>query len=379
MKFPVFICGLIIAAALQTACQHRKDTAETQTKETVKTEVLVDTVQHINTDSICIAAVGDMMLGTSYPNNKTLPPDSAKYAFTLVEDHLKNADLTFGNLEGTLLDTGAPANYKLHFKSKGYLFRSPVNYAQIIKQAGFDVLSIANNHTDDFGLPGRLSTMKALDSAGIYSAGLYKRPSVMFTVKGVKYGFCAFAPNSQTSSLLDLKRVAKIIRKLKDSCDIVIASFHGGGEGVEFEHVTCQNEIYFGENRGNVNAFARRAIDSGADLVFGHGPHVSRAMELYHGRLIAYSLGNFCTYTGVSIDGICGIAPLLRVNVTKKGKFLSANIISIKQSHRTGLQVDTLHRAAKKVKQLTEMDFPQSGLRISEKGEIRADTLPGGF
>jgi hypothetical protein len=377
MKFQKLIFAALFFTAFHSCQPYKSESGDAQPKQASTVKPHVDTSSARIANSVTIAAVGDIMLGTSYPNSGTLPADSAKYAFTMVEEHLKNADLTFGNLEGTLLDNGKPAAYKLRFRSKGYLFRSPVKYADIIKNAGFDVVSVANNHIDDFGLPGRLSTVKTLESAGIYAAGLLSRPSIKFVVKGVKYGFCAFSPNSQTSSFLDLKHAAKIIKELKQECDIVIVSFHGGGEGPGFQHITCEKETYVGENRGNVHAFALNAVDSGADLVFGHGPHVSRAMELYHGRLIAYSLGNFCTYRGVSIEGVCGIAPLLKVNVSRKGEFLSARIISVKQSHLTGLQVDTVHRAAKKIKALTETDLPQSGLKITEWGMITAQGAAG--
>jgi len=88
-----------------------------------------------------------------------------------------------------------------------------------------------------------------------------------------------------------------------------LVSFHGGGEGVGFEHVPFVMETFVNEKRGDVNAFAHAAVDAGADLVFGNGPHVCRALELYNDRLIAYSLGNFCTYTNVSVAGSCGYAP----------------------------------------------------------------------
>ncbi|HTH82815.1 MAG TPA: CapA family protein, partial [Mucilaginibacter sp.] len=286
--------------------------------------------------------------------------------------YLQSADVAFGNLEGTLLDKGEPAHYKMHLKTKAYLFRMPTSYGSLLKNAGFKVLSLANNHISDFGEAGRISTTKTLDSCGIHYAGLLTQPSIIFEVKGVKYGFCSFAPNSNTVSIFDFEGAGKIIRDMKQQCDIVIVSFHGGGEGPAFEHVLRKGESYFGEKRGNVHAFAHNAIDNGADLIFGNGPHVTRAMELYKNRLIAYSLGNFCTYKSVSIEGICGIAPLLRVYVNKKGEFLNARIISIKQSHQTGLKIDSLNRAAIRVKMLTDTDFPESKLNITETGLITA-------
>ncbi len=323
-------------------------------------------------DSICIAAVGDMMLGTSYPNNNTLPPESAVNSFKYVKEHLQNADITFGNLEGTLLDGGQPAAYKLHLKSKAYLFRMPTSYGGILKEAGFDLISLANNHIGDFADKGRASTVKTLDSVGIRYAGLLEYPTAEFTVKGVKYGFCAFAPNSNTVPLLDIKGAGKIISKLKQRCDVVIVSFHGGAEGVAFEHVAPGSESYFGEKRGDLRAFAHNAVDNGADVVLGHGPHVSRAMEIYKNRLVAYSLGNFCTYRSVSIVGVTGIAPLLKVYVNHKGEFLSGNIISVKQSRERRVEPDTAHRAAKRIKLLSSTDFPNNALSISPTGELTA-------
>jgi hypothetical protein len=321
-------------------------------------------------DTLCITAVGDIMLGTSYPNKSTLPPDSAKDSFKAVQKYLKETDVAFGNLEGTLLDTGAPAHYKLHLKSTAYLFRMPVRCGRILKDAGFNMMSIANNHIGDFDDKGRLSTMKILDSCGINYAGLLTHATSVFEINGVKYGFCAFAPNAQTVSILDLKNAAQMIAELKQQCDVLIVAFHGGCEGPQYEHITFKGESYFGEKRGNVHAFAHNAIDAGADIVLGTGPHVSRAMEVYKGRFIAYSLGNFCTYKSVSVEGVCGIAPLLKIYTNRKGEFLNGRIIAVKQTHEKGLEPDSLNRAIKRIKFLTQADFPQGGLMIADDGVI---------
>ena len=103
-------------------------------------------------DSVCIAAVGDIMLGTSYPNDKNLPPYHARNSFKYVLNELKNADVTFGNLEGILADTGSPAYFKMHQLQKPWLFRMPKSYGAVLKDAGFNLLSLANNHINDFDL-----------------------------------------------------------------------------------------------------------------------------------------------------------------------------------------------------------------------------------
>jgi poly-gamma-glutamate capsule biosynthesis protein CapA/YwtB (metallophosphatase superfamily) len=173
--------------------------------------------------------------------------------------------------------------------------------------------------------------------------------------------------------LLDLENATSIIHDLKQRCDILIVSFHGGAEGATYEHVPFKMESYLNAKRGDVHTFAHNAIDAGADIILGNGPHVSRAMERYKGRLIAYSLGNFCTYKSVSVAGVCGMAPLLKVYLNKKGEFINGNIISFRQTHEKGLVRDTLNRVTKRIKLLTEMDFPESGLDIDDDGSIITD------
>ncbi|RYY36051.1 MAG: CapA family protein [Sphingobacteriaceae bacterium] len=359
----IFLCG----------CRYKNDKTNTpQQHDTVpvKTDTITPRYAEAKADSIVIAAVGDIMLGTSYPNNSTLPPDGAKHAFDAVKDELIAADLAFGNLEGVLLDSGAAAPYKLKLRTKPYLFRMPEKYGEVLKDAGFDVLSVANNHISDFGVAGRKSTMKVLDSAKIKYAGLLTAPTAVFELNGIKYGFCAFSPNSNVVPFLDLKNAANIIKELRQQADIVIVSFHGGSEGTQHEHVPFKKESFSSENRGDVHAFAHNAIDAGADLVLGHGPHVTRAVELYNGRFIAYSMGNFCTYRGVSVSGVCGISPLFKIHINKKGEFLSGKIIPTKQTHHRGLERDTLNKVIKRIKFLTQTDFPQSGLNITDDGLI---------
>ncbi|HTD99314.1 MAG TPA: CapA family protein [Mucilaginibacter sp.] len=325
-------------------------------------------------DTICIAAMGDIMLGSAYPDKSRLPPDSAKGSFKQVLPYLGGADIIFGNLEGTLLDSGAPASYKKKLET-AYLFRMPTYYGKVLKDAGFNLLSIANNHITDFDKKGYTSTTKTLDKYGIHYAGLDTCPTTILERNGIKYGFCAFAPNAHTVSLLEMKKARRIISELKQQCDILIVSFHGGAEGAAYEHVPFKMESYMHGKRGDVHAFAQNAIDAGADIVLGNGPHVSRAMESYKDRLIAYSLGNFCTYKSVSVAGVCGMAPLLKVYLNRKGEFLKGNIIAFRQTHEKGLVRDTLNKVVKRIKALTEKDFPEAGLHIADDGSIVPEEL----
>ena len=321
-----------------------------------------------NANLISIIGTGDIMLGSNYPSDAKLPINDGRELLSHVKDILKDADVTFGNLEGCFLNSGG--NVKA-CNSGCYFFRMPDRYVKYLTDAGYDVMNIANNHMGDFGAPGRENTVKVLREAGLNYAGLEGVcETSIFELNGVKYGFCGFAPNSATVKITNIANAKKIVTGLKAECDIVIVSFHGGAEGKSHTRVMRNTETFYGENRGNVYDFAHAVIDAGADVVFGHGPHVVRAVELYKDRFIAYSLGNFCTSGDFSISGISGYAPAIKVFIDKEGKFVKGQIFSFLQKDKTGPQPDSNRSAATEVKRLTELDFPETNLKISEEGMI---------
>lgn len=317
-----------------------------------------------------VVGVGDMMLGTNYPSKNHLPPNGGADLLTDVSHILQNADVTFGNLEGTILDKGGTVK-RCKNPSLCYAFRSPESYIQHLTNTGFDVVSIANNHTGDFGAAGRRRTKEVLREAGIAFAGLAGSDEIaVFERAGKRWGFCAFAPNSGTCDVRNLAYAKRIVQQVAAQSDIVIVSFHGGAEGVKNQHVPKKRETYYGENRGDVHAFAHAVVDAGADIVFGHGPHVTRAMELYNDRIIAYSLGNFCTYGRFNLRGAAGIAPILKVHVDGSGQFVYGEITPIYQAKTHGPKIDSQQRAIKKLQELTQQDFPNTRLKIYEDGTI---------
>jgi cell wall-associated NlpC family hydrolase len=322
---------------------------------------------------VSVIGTGDIMLGSNYPSEAKLPAHDGKQLLRNVKDILRDADLTFGNLEGCFLDKGG--NVK-GCKSGCYFFRMPDRYVNHLLDAGFDVMNIANNHMGDFGAPGRTNTVKVLKEAGLHYAGLENIcETSVFELNGIKYGFCGFAPNSGTVKITNLAYAKELVAKLDAECDLVIVSFHGGAEGKGHNRVTRKPETFYGENRGNVYEFAHAVIDAGADIVFGHGPHVLRAAELYKDRFIIYSMGNFCTSGDFSISGISGYAPIVKVFTDKEGKFVKGQIFSFLQKDKSGPVADEKHAAAKEIKRLTELDFPQTDLTISAEGLIeRNDT-----
>jgi hypothetical protein len=325
------------------------------------------TVQNKN---IVITGVGDIMLGSLYPDARRLPPHDNPYLLLeSMADTLRSSDITFGNLEGSMLDHGAPWK-KCKDSSVCYLFRMPERYISALTATGFDILSVANNHFSDFGVPGRTRTRHILDSVGIHYAGLEEHPWTIFRKDSILYGFCAFAPNSGAPNLNDTEKAAAIVRKLKDTCDIVIVSFHGGAEGADHQHVTKAHEMFHGEDRGDVYHFAHLMIDHGADIVFGHGPHVTRAIEVYKNRFIAYSMGNFCTYGGINLAGPNGLAPIVKITVDLSGKFLSGRIIPVYQDWPGGVIYDYNRRVITRIRELMASDVPDQPVQLSENGNI---------
>jgi poly-gamma-glutamate capsule biosynthesis protein CapA/YwtB (metallophosphatase superfamily) len=129
--------------------------------------------------------------------------------------------------------------------------------------------------------------------------------------------------------------------------------------------------MFLGENRGNPYQFARIVIDAGADIVFGHGPHVTRAIDLYNNRFIAYSLGNFATYARFSLRGVSGLAPIIKVFVDKEGEFQSAQIYSTKQVGEGGPFLDPEDGALKEIISLTATDIPEAPISIGKDGVVR--------
>ncbi len=324
-------------------------------------------------DTISIIGVGDIMMGTNYPDNSGLPDHDGALLFARVADVLRSADVTMGNLEGVLLDKGGAAK-TCRDPKVCYVFRSPERYSQHLVDAGFDVMSLANNHAGDFGPTGSKSTIQSLEKVGLFHAGQLAKPYTTFTKNGVTYGFVAFAPNNGCVNINDIPEARRIVKHLDSISDVVIVSFHGGAEGPTHQHVPRASEIFYGENRGNVHQFAHSVIDAGADVVFGHGPHVVRAIEVYKDRLIAYSLGNFSTYGGINVSGINGLAPIVKVFTDHKGRFLQGQIISCVQHQLEPVAPDDSQEVGKKIKELTAADFPKGNVVIDANGWIKKST-----
>jgi poly-gamma-glutamate capsule biosynthesis protein CapA/YwtB (metallophosphatase superfamily) len=317
---------------------------------------------------ITIAAVGDMMLGTDFPENH-LPDDDGVSFLAHVTPVLTSADIAFGNLEGVLVDGGEPGK-KCSNPAACYLFRSPSRYVDHFVNAGFDVLSLANNHARDFGEEGRLASMETLAAAGLHHSGL-EGDFASLTINDLDVAVLAFAVTKNSNMMLDYDLAVEIVTDHASRYDIVVVSFHGGAEGRNVTRLPFAEEEYFGEPRGDVVKFSRMVVDAGADLVVGHGPHVVRALERYNNRLIAYSLGNFATYYGISVDGIKGIAPILVTTLDGEGNFVEGKIYSTIQLRPDGPSIDARDRALNLMRSLSLLDFTTPGIAFSPDGSLK--------
>lgn len=314
---------------------------------------------------LTLNAVGDIIPGTDYLGYRL--PQDWRYLFRSIQHQLADADLTFGNFESTL--TTVPHSTKDPRRPMTFAFRTPPWYASVLKEAGFDVLNVANNHSFDFGEQGFAETIAHIETTGMKAIG--RRGSIAFMPVGnTTVAFIGFSHLGQHNRVQDLEAAAALVQQAKAKADIVVVSFHAGKEGASATYTRDETEFFLSENRGNVVQFSHTVINHGADLVLGHGPHVPRALELYQGKLIAYSLGNFLGYRSLSTQGPLGVSLILTAHLNGQGDFLRGRIIPVALDPNGVPYLDDDFRAVVLVRQYTRRDFPQTPLQIDDLGYL---------
>jgi len=241
--------------------------------------------------------------------------------FARVREIIQDADFAFCNLE-TSLATRTAAVEKRHV-----LISAPENL-EFLTHCGFELVNLANNHILDQGLAGGLRTIEVVKNQGLKIIGLQEQgrsKAVVLERAGMKVGFLGYADYGFQSAFMPLKeRVALAdVAELRQKVDCVVVSLHWGFEYVEYP---CPSQ----------QAFARRLIDAGAQLIIGHHPHVMQGIEEYRGGLIAYSLGNFQFKIDLGEEYLnSGTGMILRVRLSPAGA-LRYEAIPLGSS-RTGL------------------------------------------
>jgi poly-gamma-glutamate capsule biosynthesis protein CapA/YwtB (metallophosphatase superfamily) len=228
---------------------------------------------------------------------------------------------------------------------------------------------VANNHTDDAGAAGLQETDQALTAARLSWTG---RPGqITYLVRDrVKIALLGFAPYDYDSNLLDIPAAVAAVKQATQHAQLVIVFIHAGAEGADAQHVRPGMETYLGEERGDPIAFAHAVVDAGADLVLGSGPHVLRAMQWYHGRLIAYSLGNFAGYYTLGLGGVTADSAILHVTLRSDGSFAGGSVTPIRLEG-AGLPVPDPSRAGiELINSLSRTDLGATGARIGPAGKI---------
>lgn len=324
-------------------------------QRSVFTSHYLSTWQEPKTDTISISIVGDMMLGSNYPSRNYLPPEQEGSILQHALPYLQETDLRIGNLESVISDS-VPV-YKKCGVTQCYAFCTPLKYAQWYKDAGFEYLNLSNNHSFDFGLKGVQHTLEFLNKNNIRTSGVQQHPTDTLTVKNTRIGFVSFAPHNNCLNLNNDSLVRAYITELRPLCDVLVVFFHGGAEGYSRTRTPKAREFFYGQDRGHVTHFARLCVDAGADMVIGSGPHVVRGMELYKEKLIAYSLGNFATYSLFNLKHPYNIAPLLQVKITGKGELVEHKVVSFLQHGEGVPRPDTAMSAYKLMRTLSEKDF----------------------
>jgi poly-gamma-glutamate capsule biosynthesis protein CapA/YwtB (metallophosphatase superfamily) len=285
--------------------------------------------------TVTLQWVGDIALSTQ----RGLPPGGLARALGPVAHQLQNADLTTGNLEGTLSVGGASKCGSIG-SANCFAFQAPASTAGQLHALGFDLVNQANNHSLDYGASGRAQTVSALDHAGVAHTGFPGQITVL-RANGIKVAFLGFAPYSFDGNLLDVAAAKALVRE-------------------------ARRRAHLGENRGDARGFAHAVINAGASIVLGSGPHVIRGIERYRNRLIAYSLGNFVGYHTLGAGGVLSESAILRVTLDARGRVVAGDWLPV--TLVDGLpRPDPSGASARLVGRLSGADFPQR-YRILQSG-----------
>ncbi len=311
--------------------------------------------------AVTVAAVGDTMMG-SPPWG--LPPDNGRYLFSAVKQYLVG-NVVIVDQEGTFTETG-PSKCDPS-STDCFAFRTPPSYASNLTAAGFTVANLADNHTYDFGAVGLTNTVAALNRVGLPHTGLPSQFAIRH-VGSVSIAILGFAPYNWCANSLDLPAVTALIKKARHEADLVVVYFHAGTQGADAVHVGPGDEYVDGNPQGNVQQFAHTAVNAGAALVIGTGPHVLRGIQFYHGHMIAYSLGNFLCYEAFGLGGTLSTSGVLQATVTANGRFISArlrpielNAVGVPYPGGGGISL---------VRTLSQEDFGTTAAHISSAGVI---------
>jgi poly-gamma-glutamate capsule biosynthesis protein CapA/YwtB (metallophosphatase superfamily) len=291
------------------------------------------------------------------------PPDSLLQPIRpLVED----AAVVMVNVEGAVGE--GPVTGKCRPGStRCYQFRQEVAAAAALRKLapqGVVVGNVANNHAMDAGRDGFLATVEHLRGAGLLVTGVDTLPTVVPLPSGDTIAVLGFSTFSAGPDARDLDAVHRHVTRAAERYRFVVVTVHMGAEGTAAQRTRDERETFAGEDRGNPVGFARAAVAAGADAVFGHGPHVLRAVEWQGDAVVVYSLGNLLTHGPFSREEPLNRGGFACVRLSRRGGVFWGELRGVVHRHPGVALPDSQARAAALVDSLSALDFPATGARI---------------
>ncbi|HVG45633.1 MAG TPA: CapA family protein [Longimicrobium sp.] len=283
-----------------------------------------------------------------------------------------DADVLMLNVESAI-GRGPPSRRKCAPGSTAcFAFRSePAAAAALRRLAGAAPLvgNVANNHARDAGVDGWYATMRHLQGAGARVTGADTLATPVPTAQGDTVAFLGFSPWTGPDSR-NTAAVRRHVARAAARWRYVVVSVHLGAEGRGAQHTYDAPELFLGEDRGNPVAFARAAVDAGARVVFGSGPHVLRAAEWYGGGLIFYSLGNLLTYGPFTLADPLNRGAVACADLDPAGGVAYAELRPTRQTPPGLVRPDSTGAASTLVDALGQQDFPASAARVTPDGVL---------
>ena len=326
--------------------------------------------------TVTVCAGGDVMLGsnldtawalaTRLPGTRTLLPNPDTLLAPL-RPLVADADVVLVNVEGAIGMGPAPRKCRPGSRMC-YAFRQDPDVAAALRRfAGRAQVAgnVANNHAMDAGVAGFEETVNHLRDAGVHVVGSDTLPTLVPLPDGDSLALLGFSVFSAGPDARDLEALARHVARAAAAYARVVVSLHVGAEGVGAQRTPDATERFAGEDRGNPVRIAHTALDAGAHLVIGHGPHVLRAIELRGDALVSYSLGNLLTYGPFSQVAPLDRGAILCAVLDPAGRVVLADLRATHQV-RPGLAFpDPVQAAFRIIDSLSALDFPATGARVS--------------
>jgi hypothetical protein len=321
--------------------------------------------------AIRVCAGGDVMLGsdldTTWAVRRGVSALPDPFGLTApLRPLVSDASILLLNVEGAI-GSGTPAPKCRPGSTSCYAFRQPPEAAASLRAAhptGAVVGNVANNHAMDAGPDGFDQTVAQLARAGVFPTGYDTLPTLVPLPSGDTVAFLGFSTFRAGPDARDLAGVRRHVARSAARWPRTIVTWHHGAEGVGAQRTADEPERFLGEDRGNPVAFARAAVESGAVVVFGHGPHVLRAMQWLDDRLVVYSLGNLLTYGPFSLVEPLNRGGLACARLDPTGRVLGVEFRSTYQVPPGVMALDPGERGAALIDSLGALDFPTTNARV---------------